>query len=221
MRIATCCSTISAMAEVFFIGDAAHVVCPFGARGGNNGIQDAANLAWKLALVLAGKAPPRLLDSYSAERRAAAVENLRVTSRTTRFLAPRSPAERILRNAVLDLARRHEFARPLVNTGRMCVANDYPPSPCLPQGGVSVQNAPLCLPDGRPGGLMDLLADGTALIGVWFAPTDASVGEVAGLLRKPCRSPSMPVATRLACPVSRMSKASSPRIYGWRRGRFS
>ena len=37
--------------RTIFIGDAAHVVCPFGARGGNNGIQDAANLGWKLALV--------------------------------------------------------------------------------------------------------------------------------------------------------------------------
>ena len=42
--------------RTIFIGDAAHVVCPFGARGGNNGIQDAANLGWKLALVLAGQA---------------------------------------------------------------------------------------------------------------------------------------------------------------------
>ena len=62
--------------RTLFIGDAAHVVSPFGARGGNNGIQDAANLGWKLALVLAGEAGDELLDSYHAERHPAAVENL-------------------------------------------------------------------------------------------------------------------------------------------------
>ncbi|HEY9347664.1 MAG TPA: FAD-dependent monooxygenase, partial [Inquilinus sp.] len=46
--------------RVIFLGDAAHVVSPFGARGGNGGIQDADNLAWKLALVLQGEAPPAL-----------------------------------------------------------------------------------------------------------------------------------------------------------------
>ena len=43
--------------RVIFVGDSAHVVSPFGARGGNGGIQDADNLAWKLALVLKGEAP--------------------------------------------------------------------------------------------------------------------------------------------------------------------
>src|SRR5579884_148030 len=50
-------------------GDAAHVVSPLGGTGLNTGVQDAANLAWKLALVCSGAAPPALLDSYEAERR--------------------------------------------------------------------------------------------------------------------------------------------------------
>ena len=54
--------------RVLFAGDAAHLVSPFGARGANSGFQDADNLCWKLALVLAGKAPERLLDSYDVER---------------------------------------------------------------------------------------------------------------------------------------------------------
>lgn len=54
--------------RVFLIGDAAHVVPPTGGFGGNTGIQDAHNLAWKLAMVIKGSAGDALLDSYSAER---------------------------------------------------------------------------------------------------------------------------------------------------------
>ena len=54
--------------RVFFMGDTAKIVSPFGARGGNTGVADADNLAWKLAAVLRGRASPRLLDSYNDER---------------------------------------------------------------------------------------------------------------------------------------------------------
>jgi 3-(3-hydroxy-phenyl)propionate hydroxylase len=158
--------------RVFFIGDAAHVVSPFGARGGNTGIQDAFNLGWKLALVSAGRAPEALLDTYNAERHAAAAENLRVTSRTARFLAPRSGAEHVLRRAAIDLARRYEFARPLINSGRLSVANDYPPSSALPQGGRSVPNVAIALPDGSRSTLVGLTERvGTVLVGILYAPT--------------------------------------------------
>lgn len=157
--------------RLFFIGDSAHVVSPFGARGGNTGIQDAGNLGWKLALVLQGHAGDALLDTYDAERRAAAVQNLEVTSRSARFLAPRSPAEHRLRRSVVALAARHPFARALVNTGRMSVANDYPAAPHLPEGGRSVQNLPLRRADGTATTLMQLLAEGTQCLGLWFAPS--------------------------------------------------
>lgn len=55
--------------RIFLAGDAAHVVPPNGGFGGNTGVQDAHNLAWKLALVLAGTAGPELLETYDAERR--------------------------------------------------------------------------------------------------------------------------------------------------------
>jgi len=162
--------------RVFFIGDAAHVVSPFGARGGNSGIQDAANLGWKLALVLQGQAGETLLDSYNAERQPAAAQNLKVTSRTARFLAPRTPAERLLRSAVVALARRHTFARPLVNTGRMSVANDYVVSRWLPRGGRSVQNIAF---DGSS--VMALLRDDTRFVGLWFSPDRAAAERTRSL----------------------------------------
>jgi 3-(3-hydroxy-phenyl)propionate hydroxylase len=146
--------------RVFFIGDSAHVVSPFGARGGNTGVQDAENLAWKLALVLRGQAPEVLLETYSEERYAAARTNLDVTRRSARFLAPRSAAERTLRNAVIALARRYPFARSMVNTGRLSAPHTYANSSLITTGGQAVQNVPLLLPDGQRGCLVDLVGDG-------------------------------------------------------------
>jgi 4-hydroxyisophthalate hydroxylase len=60
--------------RAFIAGDAAHSHPPYGAHGLNSGLEDAVNLAWKLAAVLRGWAPPRLLDTYTAERRPIMVE---------------------------------------------------------------------------------------------------------------------------------------------------
>ena len=167
------------LGRVFFVGDAAHVVSPFGARGGNSGIQDAYNLGWKLALVTRRQAPQSLLDTYNAERQPAARQNLEVTSRTSRFLAPQSPAERTLRSAAIGLAREHPFARALVNTGRMSVGNPYPDSPAVTGAGWSLPNVPITLPGGAPSTLVELAqAIGTAFIGVLYAPTSGH--DIAG-----------------------------------------
>ncbi|MFM9968614.1 MAG: FAD-dependent monooxygenase [Burkholderiales bacterium] len=155
--------------RVFFVGDSAHVVSPFGARGGNSGVQDAANLAWKLALVRKGQAHESLLDSYHGERHAAAVENLKVARRTARFLASLSPAEKLFRQAALDLARGHAFARTLVDTGRMSVANDYPASSFLPSGARSISNIPVILPSGDRGGVADLLMGAPRFAAIVFS----------------------------------------------------
>ena len=86
-----------------------------------------------------------------------------------------------MRRALIGLARRYEFARPMINTGRMSVPNDYPASRHAPQGGFSVQNVPITLPDGREGRLMDLLRDGTRFVGLWFAPHGGDPKAVAQL----------------------------------------
>ena len=107
--------------HVLFAGDAAHQVSPFGARGANSGIQDTDNLCWKLKLVIEGKAPSSLLDSYSEERVFAADENLMNSTRSTDFITPKSKTSLMFRNATLSLARDHAFARALVNSGRLSV----------------------------------------------------------------------------------------------------
>jgi len=111
--------------RVLFAGDSAHQVSPFGARGANSGIQDTDNLAWKLDLVIRRLAPDALLDSYSEERVFGADENILNSTRATDFLTPKSEISKVFRNAVLRLARHYDFARPLVNSGRLSVPCVY------------------------------------------------------------------------------------------------
>ena len=134
--------------RVLFAGDAAHQVSPFGARGANSGLQDTDNLVWKLALVIEGRAPQTLLDSYSSERGAAADENLLNSTRSTDFITPKSAVSRDFRDAVLTLAREHAFARALVNSGRLSVPAHLLDSPLNtadsePFAGVMQPGAPL------------------------------------------------------------------------------
>ena len=117
--------------RIFLAGDAAHQVSPFGARGLNSGADDAENLAWKLAAVLDGRAPDGLLDSYGAERRAAALENLAVTDATMRFMVPRGPVRRVARDAILRGSVRVRRLRRMVNSGRLAQPFSYAGSPIV------------------------------------------------------------------------------------------
>ncbi len=139
--------------RVVFAGDSAHQVSPFGARGANSGVQDAENLAWKLAAVIKGEAKASLIATYHSERSEAADENILNSTRSTDFLAPHSEAERILRNAALSLAQHTGFAKRMVNSGRLSVPTAYTDSPLSTpddaewEGGVSpgtpIPDAPL------------------------------------------------------------------------------
>jgi 3-(3-hydroxy-phenyl)propionate hydroxylase len=140
--------------RVIFAGDSAHQVSPFGARGANSGIQDTDNLCWKLNLVIDGIAPETLLDTYNSERIRGADENILNSSRSTDFITPKSETSRLFRNAVLDLAEAHSFARPLVNSGRLSVPCIYdgstlnsedalPGAPSLTRPGAPCPDAPL------------------------------------------------------------------------------
>ena len=166
--------------RTFFLGDSAHAMSPFGARGGNSGIQDADNLGWKLALFLQGRAPASLLDSYHAERRPAAQFNIMTTRRTARFLQPESPAEKVLRDAAISLAKEYRFARNLCNTGRLSTSYIYsqPPSSKAQKhkthgvaGGVAageaMQNVIITNPDGRRMALAGLFMGHASYIGFW------------------------------------------------------
>jgi 3-(3-hydroxy-phenyl)propionate hydroxylase len=112
--------------RVVFAGDSAHVVSPFGARGGNGGLQDVDALGWRLAAVIKGQAPEACLRAYDRERVHGADENILNSSRTTRFMTPADGVERLFRDQVLDLAGSLPFARSLVNSGRLSVPCTYP-----------------------------------------------------------------------------------------------
>ena len=160
--------------RILFAGDAAHGVSPFGARGANSGVQDADNLAWKLAAVLRSGAPDALLDTYAAEREYAADENIRHSTRATDFITPKSDISRLFRDAVLTLARTQPFARTLVNSGRLSVpstlhgsALNTPDSddfqgPMVP--GAPAADAPVELRDGRSAWLLQQLGQGFNVI---------------------------------------------------------
>ncbi|MCC6717898.1 MAG: FAD-dependent oxidoreductase [Acetobacteraceae bacterium] len=170
--------------RIFFLGDAAHQVSPFGARGGNGGIQDADNLCWKLDAVLRGTAPDSLLDSYDAERIPAADENILASTRSTDFITPKNEAAHAYRDAVLSLARHHAFARPLVNSGRLSrpailaasplnTPDDAPWNGGLPPG-TPAADAPL-----EDGWLLDRLGPGFTALVFGTSPTALPEGITA------------------------------------------
>lgn len=146
--------------RVLFAGDAAHLVAPFGARGGNGGVQDADNLGWKLALVLQHGADEALLDSYSVERKQGALENIRQARRSSRFVHPQGHASaRLWREAIIAMAAERDWVARAINTGRLSSPCRYAASPLFPEGGA-------------PGdALPDVQLAGTSLhrlLGPWF-----------------------------------------------------
>ncbi|MGR3322398.1 MAG: FAD-dependent oxidoreductase [Pseudooceanicola sp.] len=158
--------------RVIFAGDSAHQVSPFGARGANSGMQDVDNLGWKLGMVLRGGAPDRLLDSYDEERRHGADENILNSTRSTDFITPKSTVSHMFRNAVLDLAEHYNFARPLVNSGRLSVPCTYDGlsltgEDALPEGPARTRPGSPC-PDAPVGNgfLLDRLRGGFTILTV-------------------------------------------------------
>jgi 2-polyprenyl-6-methoxyphenol hydroxylase-like FAD-dependent oxidoreductase len=115
--------------RVFLAGDAAHIHSPAGGQGMNTGMQDAWNLAWKLALVHKGRARPSLLDSYSIERNAVGEMVLRNATRLTKVATLRNPIGQFFRNRLVEVlghlpSFRRNFVRDLTE-----MSIQYPQSP--------------------------------------------------------------------------------------------
>jgi 2-polyprenyl-6-methoxyphenol hydroxylase-like FAD-dependent oxidoreductase len=97
--------------RAFLIGDAAHIHSPALGQGMNTGMQDAFNLAWKLALVEKGAASEKLLDTYQSERHPVGANLLKTTDAVTRLATIRSPLAAGVRNTLMHLLAAHEVVQ--------------------------------------------------------------------------------------------------------------
>jgi 4,5-epoxidase len=97
--------------RVLLAGDAAHIHSPLGGQGMNTGIGDAENLAWKLALVVAGRADERLVDTYEAERRPVAADVLSATSGATNVMFGDGTLSRLVRDHVVVPVMNRPFVQ--------------------------------------------------------------------------------------------------------------
>jgi 3-(3-hydroxy-phenyl)propionate hydroxylase len=97
--------------RVFLVGDAAHLQPPFFGQGMNSGIRDVTNLAWKLAMVVRGRAADSLLDTYDQERREVARTMVEFATAIGRLYQPRSRVTELLRNTAFRTAQRIPGAR--------------------------------------------------------------------------------------------------------------
>ncbi|HXH84915.1 MAG TPA: FAD-dependent monooxygenase [Candidatus Tectomicrobia bacterium] len=180
--------------RVLLAGDAAHVNSPAGGQGMNSGIQDAHNLGWKVARALAGGAQEALLASYEEERRAVIVGNVdRYTDLLTRAFLLAPPLVRRATLTGLRLALRQPAVwRRLLRRAAMLDAR-YPRSSLICGDGrwlgARAEDAPVLLPDGSRGRLLDLAARDAALLlfqdatlPAWnAAEVETVVGPIPGL----------------------------------------
>jgi 2-polyprenyl-6-methoxyphenol hydroxylase-like FAD-dependent oxidoreductase len=156
--------------RIFLVGDAAHVHSPAGAQGMNTGIQDAYNLAWKLALFLHGSTGESILDSYHAERHPIGERLLKTTDRFFTAMAGHNVAAQFARTHLVPqviprVFTRHSFRKWFIGTLAQ-LRTSYPGSPLNNEDGSGWKNAPApgdrarqadVLIDGQPGYLHDLL----------------------------------------------------------------
>ncbi|MEV4417016.1 bifunctional 3-(3-hydroxy-phenyl)propionate/3-hydroxycinnamic acid hydroxylase [Catellatospora sp. NPDC049609] len=170
--------------RVFLLGDAAHQMPPFMGQGLCSGLRDAANLVWKLHLVLGGRAGEPLLDTYEQERRPHTEEMARITVRVGSIFLARSRAGAKLRDVVLRgvqliprvrrFVRRFEF-KPLPVHRRGWHVGGRPAGTMFPQPRVTVAGAAGPVP------LDEVLGDGFAVVGPAVGPAVAADPRWRGL----------------------------------------
>lgn len=115
--------------RVLLAGDSAHVHSPIGGQGMNTGMQDAFNLAWKLARVVKGRLPESFIDSYSAERQPVGAAVVQQTGRARKMITLRHPVATAIRNRVVSLLTSFDFVRHKIIQETSELAVKYPKSP--------------------------------------------------------------------------------------------
>lgn len=153
--------------RVFLAGDAAHIHSPAGGQGMNTGMQDAFNLAWKLALVIQGKSGDGLLDSYSPERSYVGDQVLKAAGRLTKVATLKNPVAQHIRNFAMHCLLGFPPVQRMASDTVTEVAVHYPDSPL---NGKTVRGVP------RPGDRLEPRA-GEIAIGSGATPRFALFAE--------------------------------------------
>lgn len=117
--------------RVFLSGDAAHIHSPMGGQGMNTGIQDAYNLAWKLALVLKGRSPESLLDSYNTERHRVGKGVVGLTDMATKMIGLHNPVLAAVRNKLLGTLSKLDPVQEKILTTLSQIEINYRESPIV------------------------------------------------------------------------------------------
>ena len=163
----------------FLAGDAAHVHSPAGGQGMNTGIQDACNLAWKLAWSQRASLTNTLLESYSLERSKVGDKVVETTSRVTKMVTTESRVLQLLRNNLAKIALQFQWTQELARQNMAEFTVAYPDSPIAGKDqrrdhlgtrrGDRVRDISWQTPDGKSDTLYSKLAGGHAVVLSWNA----------------------------------------------------
>jgi 2-polyprenyl-6-methoxyphenol hydroxylase-like FAD-dependent oxidoreductase len=149
--------------RAFLCGDAAHIHSPAGGQGMNTGLQDAHNLAWKLALVISKSAKPDMLATYQAERHPVATEVLKETDMLTRVVTLRSPIAKAVRDRLAPIFSALEVVQDRASRALSETAVNYRQSPLVSEH--------------RSGLVESVTRAGASGVGAWY---DFAHGPAAG-----------------------------------------
>ncbi len=165
-------ATTFARGHIFLLGDAAHLMPPFGGQGMNSGLRDAHNLCWKLALVLQGQATPQLLNTYEQERYTHVAAMIRFSSFLGKVIMPTSKPVAILRDIVLRTLNAIPITRTIFTEASIKPAPRYKRGAILHNDrrtaraltGLLLPQPEVITADGRHVLLDDILGPGFAVI---------------------------------------------------------
>ena len=178
--------------RVFLLGDAAHLMPPFGGQGMNCGLRDAHNLSWKLQMVLQGLASPALLDTYSQERHEHVARMIRLSKFLGNIIMPVSKPVAMLRDAVFRTLNTVPSIREYLTEGRLKPQPRYKKGFLYFDGtreskaivGMMLPQPEVKTPQGKKTLLDNVLGPGFALLRRHDNPEEAFASLKAGTWRR-------------------------------------
>src|SRR6266571_2776007 len=167
--------------RVFLLGDAAHLMPPFGGQGMNCGLRDAHNLSWKLAMVLQGQASPKLLDTYHVERHAHTAQMIWLSNFLGSIVMPTARPAALLRDMIFHGLDTVPTTRKFLTEGRLKPPPRYKKGFMLPRGdrqnkamaGLMLPQPEVVTPQGERVLLDEVLGPGFALLRLYDDPGKA------------------------------------------------